>query len=128
MSPPHPTSAPDQPPPRKKSKWDDDPAELAAERERKRVKKAALTARLATEKELASSRGGASPSASASASATASATSREGTPAQLRSEAPVRIRRIPKRGREAHPLLESCRSVYSYEVRLNDVSPFSILC
>ncbi|GJN91357.1 hypothetical protein Rhopal_004378-T1 [Rhodotorula paludigena] len=119
MSPPRPTSASDQPPPRKKSKWDDDPAELAAERERKRVKKAALAARLATEKELASSRGGASPSASASASA-ASATSREGTPAQLRSEAPVRIRRIPKRGREAHPLLESCRSVYSYE-RLNEI-------
>jgi hypothetical protein len=39
------------------------------------------------------------------------------------------LRRIQKakRGREAHPLLESCRSVYSYEVRFLLLLPFSSL-
>lgn len=105
----------DQPPPRKKSKWDDDEADLTAARELKRAKKAALAARLATEKERASRAAESSASASVSA-----ATSREGTPARV--EGQVRARRTPRRGREAHPLLESCRSVYSYEVRSRSCS------
>ncbi|GAA5912679.1 hypothetical protein JCM8208_007727 [Rhodotorula glutinis] len=104
----------DQPPPRKKSKWDDDEADLAAARELKRAKKAALAARLATEKERASR--AAAAEAGVGTSRSASATSREGTPARLEG----RARRISRRGREAHPLLESCRSVYSYE-RLNEI-------
>ncbi|GAA5952971.1 hypothetical protein JCM3765_003021 [Sporobolomyces pararoseus] len=102
-------------PPKKKlkSRWDDDEEELAREKERKQAKKLALAAKLATERqemELKAARAGGS---------------RDGTPGSRtpgRDSAPSRTtaRRIPKRGREAHPLIESCRSVYSYE-RLNEI-------
>lgn len=105
-------------PPKKKlkSRWDDDDEEeITREKERKKAKKAALAARLAKEK-LELQTGGTTPSAGSSN------TSREGTPGsrtpgrdQDRTRPPA-ARRIPKRGREAHPLIESCRSVYSYEV------------
>ncbi|GAA6003401.1 hypothetical protein JCM10207_000316 [Rhodosporidiobolus poonsookiae] len=109
-------------PPRKKSKWDDTDEDLAAERERKRAKKAALAARLASEKEQlasAAARGG------TDSPAGGSTPSHAGTPVRravgdedaLR---PALRRAPPKRGREAHPPLESCRSVYSYE-RLNEI-------
>ncbi|POY71008.1 putative Cyclin-dependent kinase [Rhodotorula taiwanensis] len=115
------------PPPRKKSKWDkeDEQDRAAAELDRKR---AAVAARLAREKDLAgrepaSSRGSsaalASPlrngAADGGSDAGSAGGSRRVTPGQ-----PVPRARRPKRGRAAHPLLDSCRSVYSYE-RLNEI-------
>lgn len=101
-------------PPRKKSKWDDDEEEVAREKERRRAQK--LAARLATEKDqLERSRERRltdSPRGSGRSSV-------ESTPrrAVWDENASPRPRRMPRRGREAHPLLESCRSVYCYEVR-----------
>ncbi|BGP17165.1 hypothetical protein JCM10213_006040 [Rhodosporidiobolus nylandii] len=110
-------------PPRKRSKWDDTDEDLALERqerERKRVekeaKKAALAARLEREKEQL---------AASAARAGSVGSSGGGTPrrtADGREDALRSVSRPPtrRRGREAHPLLESCRSVYSYE-RLNEI-------
>ncbi|GAA6063066.1 hypothetical protein JCM10212_003124 [Sporobolomyces blumeae] len=109
-------------PPKKKlkSRWDDDDEEIAREKERKQAKKAALAARLASEK--------AQLERTPNGSAGASGAGRAGTPGDGartpgREQAGARVqqaRRIPKRGRDAHPLIESCRSVYSYE-RLNEI-------
>ncbi|CEQ41267.1 SPOSA6832_02979 [Sporobolomyces salmonicolor] len=101
-------------PPRKKSKWDDDDDEIALERERKKAKKAALAARLASEKEQLVGRSGGSSAGSRESTPAAR------TPARVPAEGRIPPGRTPKRGREAHPLLESCRSVYSYE-RLNEI-------
>lgn len=106
-------------PPRKKSKWADlaDEEDKAAARERKRIKKAELELKLAREKEIAKQHAGASGTAGTSASG---ASSREGTPgtqSRLAGAGGMRAGRGRPRGRVAHPLLESCRSVYCYEVR-----------
>lgn len=102
-------------PPRKKSKWDDiaDEEDKVAARERKRAKKAELDAKLAREREQLASR-------VAGSSRGGSTSSREGTPGRSRGLGEAREAapgRGPVRGRETHPLLESCRSVYCYEVR-----------
>ncbi|GAA5835105.1 hypothetical protein JCM11251_000165 [Rhodosporidiobolus azoricus] len=110
-------------PPRKKSKWDDTEEDLALERERKRLKKEALADRLAREKEqlaAAALREKRRESRSVTSSPGGAGTPvrrAHGDEAALR---PALRRTVPKRGREAHPLLESCRSVYSYE-RLNEI-------
>ncbi|GAA5872368.1 hypothetical protein JCM8547_000910 [Rhodosporidiobolus lusitaniae] len=106
-------------PPRKKSKWDDTEEDLALERERKRAKKAALAARLANEKEELAAAASRSVTASPGGSTGAETPVRraQGEEDALR---PALRKTGPKRGREAHPLLESCRSVYSYE-RLNEI-------
>ncbi|GAA6014315.1 hypothetical protein JCM8202_005235 [Rhodotorula sphaerocarpa] len=116
------TLRPGAPPPRKKSKWDEeDEQDRAAEHERRRLQ---AHARLLREKELRersasrdSSVAGASPLRANGSRDGGSDSGRDGgpRPAQARS-----LRRIPRRGRAAHPLLESCRSVYSYE-RLNEI-------
>lgn len=99
-------------PPRKKSKWDDlaDEEDVAAARERKRVKKAELEGKLAREREQLAGRSAAGSGRGGSQS------SRESTPGRIRTLGEARCGRGPARGRDAHPLLESCRSVYSYEV------------
>lgn len=108
----HPRGSLTEPPKKKlRSRWDDDEEEVAREKELKQAKKLAFAAKLARERqelELHATRTG----------------SRDGTPTartprREQPEASGRVsahRRIPKRGREAHPLIESCRSVYSYEV------------
>lgn len=100
-------------PPRKKSKWDDDEEDQAAARERKRVKKAELESKLAREREQLAVR-----SAAAGVGRGGSQSSRESTPGRIRTLGETRDGkgRGPPRGRDAHPLLESCRSVYEYEV------------
>lgn len=110
----HSRVSPPEPPKKKlRSRWDDDEEEVAREKELKQAKKLALAAKLARERqelELHATRTG----------------SRDGTPTaripggdQLEASGRRSTSRgIPKRGREAHPLIESCRSVYSYEVSL----------
>ncbi|GAA5988293.1 hypothetical protein JCM10908_002152 [Rhodotorula pacifica] len=123
------------PPPRKKSKWDqEDDHDKALEQERKR---ALVAARFAQEKQhLLQQRssssssirdGTASPARRGAGTSTdgggGSDSSREGNGSnggRMGQAGQVRARRIPRRGRAAHPLLDSCRSVYSYE-RLNEI-------
>jgi len=98
-------------PPKKKlkSRWDDDEEEVAREKERKQAKKqAALAAKLANERQELESK---------ARTASRDSTPLVRTPGREQGGArPPAARRIHKRGRDAHPLIESCRSVYSYEV------------
>ncbi|SGY13662.1 BQ5605_C010g05935 [Microbotryum silenes-dioicae] len=142
------------PPPRKKSKWDDDDPEedaraLQQAREKKRLKKLELEAKLAREKQRSSQQDGgkgglsiaplsvkgaaiaASGSGSVGNGKGADPTSRNGSEARTREATPAAaggerpslatvIKTRRPRGRAAHPPLQSCRSVYCYE-RLNEI-------
>ncbi|GAA5986305.1 hypothetical protein JCM11641_002037 [Rhodosporidiobolus odoratus] len=112
-------------PPRKRSKWEDTDEDLARNkaekgqrRQEKEQKKLLLAKRLEREREAL---------AYSTASTSAGSTPRRGDSMEAEMR-PVRRSgsSIPsgsqqkRRGRDAHPLLESCRSVYSYE-RLNEI-------
>ncbi|SCV69878.1 BQ2448_1272 [Microbotryum intermedium] len=142
------------PPPRKKSKWDDDDPEedaraLQQAREKKRLKKLELEAKLAREKQRLTQGGGAgglsiaplgvkgaaiaaagNESGNAGNDKGADMDSRNCSEAGTREATPTAGGERPSlatmlksrrpRGRTAHPPLQSCRSVYCYE-RLNEI-------
>ena len=102
----------------KRSKWDDDPSEadlIAQQQEQQAKRQKKLQARLLKERNLAR--------AAASAATSAQGSSREGTPDAralagrgLVPGAGVGVKGGARDVRSLHPGLESCRSVYEYEV------------
>jgi hypothetical protein len=109
-------------PRRKKSKWDDlaDAEDLEVSKERKRVKKAeVLQAKLGREREALAARGrGAAGNGSADSSPGGSRVGagmgRNGDGGRAGGVGRDGVRKV----RELHPTLESCRSVYCYEVSI----------
>lgn len=110
--------APVEEPPKKKSKWDDlaEAEDLQVERELKRVKKAELLqAKLSRERDTLLGRRDETRSPGRQSRAGSSGGKGDSV-APLGRTARGGMARGSRRVRDLHPALESCRSVYCYEV------------